>query len=164
MKTWHPKTFILAAGVSFVISVVGCEEQSLSDRKKCRLIAYENKQLKEQIEKQEQFYNKEVKEEKQLKEEQLEKQKQLYEKEIAKQKKLFDEEIKQQKKLVADCLQRKPPDERLREEIENLMDSARRDLELFGELRGENEKLKVQISKLEAQVSQLEKELEEPKN
>jgi hypothetical protein len=161
MKTWHFKTLILTAGVSFVISVAGCEEHSLSDIKKCRLIAYENKQLKEQLEKQEHLYNKEVKEQKKLNEEQIEKQKELYEKEIAKQKKLFDEELKQQKKLLADCLQRKPPDESLREEIENLMDSARRDLELFGELQGENERLKVQISKLEAQVSQLEKQLEQ---
>jgi hypothetical protein len=152
MKNIFQKTIILAIAIAASILTSGCNEQNLSNEKKCRLIAYENKQLTEQIEKQEQFYSKEVKEQKQLNEEQLEKQKQLYEKEIAKQKKLFDKEIKQQKKLVADCLQRKPPDERLLEEIENLMDSARRDIELTAELREENEKLKVQISQLKEQL------------
>lgn len=158
MKNIFHKTIILAIAIAASVLTSGCNEQNLSNEKKCRLIANENRQLKEQIEKQEQFYSKEVKEQKQLNEEQLEKQKQLYEKEIAKQKTLFDKEIKQQKKLVADCLQRKPPDERLLEEIENLMDTARRDLELFGELQGENEKLKVQIRELEAHIAQLEKE------
>ena len=48
------KEFILAVGICLIaVLIAGCEEQNLSTAKESKLIAYENRQLKEQLAQQE---------------------------------------------------------------------------------------------------------------
>ncbi|UCC22711.1 MAG: hypothetical protein JSW23_01180 [Planctomycetota bacterium] len=155
MKLRYYKMLIFAAIATFVLPMAGCEEQHLSDQKLCRLIADENRNLKKQIQKQIELHAAEIEKQEQSHTEYVDKQKQLYEKQIADQRTVLEKEIKRQNKLLADCLQRKPPDERLAKEIEDLIESARADLELIAELRRENEKLQTQISRLEKQLQEL---------
>ena len=50
MRKSVQKTLVLTIGIVFVIMLLaGCQEQALSDTKKSRLIADENRQLKQQL-------------------------------------------------------------------------------------------------------------------
>ena len=54
MKKAVRKEFILAVGICLIaVLIAGCEEQNLSTAKESKLIAYENRQLKEQLAQQE---------------------------------------------------------------------------------------------------------------
>jgi len=54
MKKAVRKDFILAVGICLIaVLIAGCEEQNLSTAKESKLIAYENRQLKEQLAQQE---------------------------------------------------------------------------------------------------------------
>ena len=50
MRNIIQKTLTLAVPVALIIAAAGCQEQNLSNTKKSRLVANENKQLKEQLE------------------------------------------------------------------------------------------------------------------
>jgi len=50
MRRLAQTVFVLGAGIVFIMSIAGCEEQNLSDTKKSRLIAAENMELKKQLE------------------------------------------------------------------------------------------------------------------
>ena len=54
MKKAVRKEFALAVGICLIaVLIAGCEEQNLSTAKESKLIAYENRQLKEQLAQQE---------------------------------------------------------------------------------------------------------------
>ena len=54
MKRTVRKEFVLAVGSCLIaVLIAGCEEQNLSTAKESKLIAYENRQLKEQLAQQE---------------------------------------------------------------------------------------------------------------
>lgn len=124
MKRSAQKAIILAVGVVFVIMLIeGCEEQSLSDTKKHRLIAAQNRQLKEQLEQRDA--------------------------EIGNR----DAEIKKQKKLLEKCRQKKDAlktesKRNFQDQVNEVLNTV---MEENVKLRQEVESLKVQIEKLKKQ-------------
>lgn len=133
-------TIFSVVGIVFVVMLVaGCEEE-LSNVKKHRLIATENRQLKKQLA--------------QL-EVEIERQKTLHNTEIEKQKQLL-EECEQAKKVKAE----QPPENV--EDLFGILNDALTENQVLSE---ENEKLKARVQQLETIIEQLGKELpkmEEP--
>jgi len=130
------KEFILAVGICLIaVLIAGCEEQNLSTAKESKLIAYENKQLKEQMAQREKEFGEQIA--------QLEK------------------KIEEQDRLLEECQQRK---EVLEESFEDELDVRVGEiLEFFAQvdkqLDEENNELKAQVKELQGQVSELEQEL-----
>ena len=137
------KEFVLAVGSCLIAMLIaGCEEQNLSTARRDKLIAYENKQLKEQL----------AQREKKI-EEQLE--------QLAQQEK----KVEEQSRLLEECQQKKEALEtRFKKEVD---DRVSRMQDLFGQLgerlRQKNDQLKAQVDELRAQVSELEQELKKLK-
>jgi len=140
------KTFILAVGIILgAMLFAGCEEEekisdikldTLPDAKRSRLIAVENVQLKQQIEK--------------LKE--------MHAVEIEGIKELNDKEKQRQKKLLDECVQEKSGVEEVSKKgVESYMQ------DFLGPVADENIKLQEDIKTLKAQIEQLKAELEELK-
>ena len=130
------KEFILAVGICLIaVLIAGCEEQNLSITKKNKLIAYENKQLKEQMAQREKEFGGQIA--------QLEK------------------KIEEQSRLLKECRQReKIPEGRFREELDTTVSKM---MDIFGEateqLKQKNDQLKARVEELQGQVSELEQEL-----
>lgn len=136
MKKAVRKEFALAVGICLIaVLIAGCEEQNLSTAKESKLIAYENKQLKEQMAQREKEFGEQIA--------QLEK------------------KIEEQDRLLEECQQRK---EVLEESFEDELDvRVGGILEFFAQvdkqLDEENNELKAQVKELQAQVGELEQEL-----
>jgi len=130
------KEFILAVGICLIaVLIAGCEEQNLSITKKNKLIAYENKQLKEQMAQRE--------------------------KEFGEQMAQLEETIEEQSRLLEEYQQRERiPEGRFREELDAKVSEM---MDIFGqanrEMNQENNELKAQVEELQGQVSELEQEL-----
>jgi len=150
MKRSAPKTLVVA--VSIVVGmmlIAGCEEEEkISDTKpdvkldtppsakRSRLIAIENVQLKEQIER--------------LKD--------SHTREMEKQKNLHTKEKNRQKKLLDNCLREKGVlQEMSKKGIEEFMQ------DILAPLSNENVKMREEIKTLKAQIEKLKTELEEAK-
>jgi len=116
---------ILTVSVAAITLFAGCEEQYLSDTKKVRLIAVENRQLKKQLEQ--------------------------CRKKVEKQEKRYDTDMEKQKKLLDKCLaEKKGLRERLQKKTRDQLDSVLGVvLEQNTKLRDENQKLRARIEKLE---------------
>ena len=134
MKKPAPKAFILAVGVVFVVMLTaGCEEQNLSGTKRSRLIAAENRQLKEQLKQRDAG---------------IERQKELLEK-CLEEKKSLEEQMKEKiKSQVSDILALfGEADKEVREENEKL--------------EAQIEELQKEIDNLKAEITRLKEELKE---
>ena len=142
------KTLVLAVGIVFgLMLIAGCEEEEkISDTKldteldttpnakRSRLIAVENAQLKQQIEK--------------LKE--------MHAGEMQRQKELNDKEMQRQQKKLDSCLRAKAAmDEISKKGVDNYMQN------ILGPIADENAKLQEENKTLKAQIEKLKKELEE---
>lgn len=138
------KMLVLTVGIVLVTMLVtGCEEeQKISetqpdltpDAKRSRLIAVENAQLKQQIEKL----------------------KQMHTGELQRQKELNDKEMQRQQKKLDSCLQAKAAmDEISKKGVESYMQ------DIVGPLTEENAKLQEENKTLKAQIEKLKTELEE---
>ena len=75
MKRPVSKAFVLAVGIVFIMLIAGCGEENLSNVKKHKLIANENRQLKKELE----FSDKEIEKQKKSLDECLQKKKVLEE-------------------------------------------------------------------------------------
>jgi len=122
---------ILVVSVVAIMLFAGCEEQYLSDTKKVRLIAVENRQLKKQLEQ--------------------------CRKKIEKQEKRYDTDTEKQKKLLDECLAgKKGLRERLQKKTREQLDSVLGVvIEENTKLRNENQKLRAQIEKLKEELEKL---------
>ena len=138
------KMLVLAVGIVLVTMLfTGCEEeQKISDTqpdltpdaKRSRLIAVENAQLKQQIEKL----------------------KQMHIGELQRQKELNDKEMQRQQKKLDSCLQAKAAmDEISKKGVESYMQ------DIVGPLTEENAKLQEENKTLKAQIEKLKTELDE---
>jgi chromosome segregation ATPase len=131
------KEFILAVGSCLIAMLIaGCEEEKPSAVKENKLIAYENKQLKEQMAQRE--------------------------KEFGEQTAQLEKKIEEQSKLLEECRRReKIPEGRFREELDAKVSEM---MDIFGqtnmELSQENNELKAQVEELQTQVRKLEQELQ----
>ncbi len=140
MKKAVRKEFALAVGICLIaVLIAGCEEQNLSTAKESKLIAYENRQLKEQLAQQE--------------------------KRIEEQLAQREKKIEEQSRLLEECQQRREVlEERFKEEIDTRMGKV---MEVFAQLNKqlneENNKLKAHVEELQGQVSELEQELKKLK-
>lgn len=142
------KMLVLAIGIAFgTMLFAGCEEeQNLSDTKadakldeppdvkRSRLIAVENAQLKQQIEK--------------LKD--------LHAREMQRQKELNDKEKQRQQKQLDGCLRAQAAMEEISKKgVDNYMQN------ILGPIADENAKLQEENKALKAQIEKLKTELEE---
>lgn len=144
----------LAVCAVVIMSIGGCEEENLSNIKRHRLIADENRQLKKElelcdkeIERQKELHKKQIEEQKELHNEEIKKQKELYDKRMEMQKKLHNKKMKRQRELFAKRLQEQTPAE-LQKTIQELKGNILRNFEEIIKLREENKKLKAQIEEL----------------
>jgi len=142
------KTLVLAVGIVFGLMLIsGCEEEqkipdtktdaqldTTPDAKRSRLIAVENAQLKQQIEK--------------LKE--------MHAGELQRQKELNDKEIQKQQRQLDSCLRAKAA---MGEISKNGVESYMQDI--VGPLSDENSRLQEENKNLKAQIEKLKTELEE---
>jgi outer membrane murein-binding lipoprotein Lpp len=138
---------ILAVGSCLIaVLIAGCEEQNLSTVKKSRLIAYENRQLKEQLAQQEKKI-----------EDQLAQQK----KEIKEQVAQREKQIEERNKLLEECQQRrKILEERFEGEVNTRINEKMAIfIQASEQMRQENDEFKAQVAELSAQVSKLEQQL-----
>jgi chromosome segregation ATPase len=150
------KEFILAVGGCLIVMLIaGCEQQNIPTEKKNRLIAYENKPLKEQLAQQDKKIEEQDRllKECQQKREVLEK---VFEKEQQQEKK-----IEEQDKLLKECQQRRDVlENRFNEELNGIIKEV---TEVFSQsdeqMRQENDRLKAQVEELKAKVSNLEQQL-----
>jgi outer membrane murein-binding lipoprotein Lpp len=143
MKKTVRKEFVLAVGICLIaVLIAGCEEQNLSTTRRDKLIAYENKQLKEQLAQRE----KEI-------EEQLE--------QLAQQEK----KVEEQSRLLEECQQKKEVLEtRFKKEADDKVSRMRDLFDQLSELLGQkNDQLRAQVDELRGQVSELEQELKKLK-
>ncbi len=147
MERMVRKEFVLAVGSCLIaILFAGCEEQNLATVKKSKLIAYENRQLKEQIAQQEKKI-----------EDQRAQQEKKCEEQLAQQEKKCEE----QNKLLGECQQRK---EVLEKRFDKAVDARTSTaMEIFRQateqIKQENDELRAKVGELKAQVSKLEQEL-----
>jgi uncharacterized protein YukE len=136
MKRTVWKEFILAVGSCLIAMLIaGCEEQNLSAVKENKLIAYENKQLKEQMAQRE--------------------------KEFGEQTAQLEKKIEEQNKLLEECRRgEKIPEGRFREELDAKVNEM---MDIFGqtnmELSQENNELRTQVEELQTQIKKLEQRL-----
>ncbi len=118
---------ILAVSVAAIMLFAGCEEEYLSDTKKVRLIAVENRQLKKQLEQ--------------------------CRKKVEKQEKRYDTDTEKQKKLLDKCLAKKKGlweqlHKKTRDQLDSVLGVV---IEENQKLRARIEKLKEELEKLEGQ-------------
>lgn len=121
---------ILAVSVAIML-FAGCEEEYLSDTKKVRLIAVENRQLKKQLEQ--------------------------CRKKVEKQEKRYDTDTEKQKKLLDKCLAekkglRKRLQKKTRDQLDSILGAV---LGQNTKLRDENGKLRERIEKLKEELEKL---------
>ncbi|MCK4753522.1 MAG: hypothetical protein KAS75_08740 [Planctomycetes bacterium] len=127
------KTIMLIVGIVIITSIAGCEEESLSNTRKGRLVAVENMQLKEQLKQ--------------------------CEMEIEEQKKLHAKEIESQIALLEKCEDIKSALEKrtqknIREQTTSILGPI---MNKNTELIQENQKLKSYIVQLEKELEELKK-------
>jgi len=123
MKRPVQKALVLAVGV--VVLIAGCGAPEPPSVKKSRLIAAENRQLREELEQRS--------------------------KEIEKLKERHDREMKEQEEVLAKCLEeketwKKKSQESIRDQVKGVLDVV---VEENAKLREENEGLKAQIEELQ---------------
>ena len=136
MKRPVQKALVLAVGV--VVLIAGCGAPEPPSVKKSRLIAAENRQLREELEQRS--------------------------KEIEKLKERHDREMKEQEEVLAKCLEeketwKKKSQESIRDQVKGVLDVV---VEENAKLREENEGLKAQIEELKAERGQVEEAKEDP--
>lgn len=136
MRKRAQKAFILAVGVTIVLSA-GCQEEEISGTRKTRLIASENIRLSKEIEKRDE--------------------------KIQKLEKLHAEQIERQEELLTECLAQKETLEgKLQQNLRELVDSVLAVvMEKNVELRGENESLRAQIEQLKTKLAEGEGDQED---
>ena len=122
------KEFILAVGICLIAMLIaGCEEQNLSTAKESKLIAYENRQLKEQLAQQE--------------------------KKIEEQGRLLEE--CQQRKKVLEKRFKEEVNAGISEVVEIFGRANRELLRGNNKLKAQVEELQAQVSKLEQELKRL---------
>jgi len=171
MKKAVQKISVLAVGVVIML-IAGCGEQSPSNTRRSRLIAYENRQLKEQLEQ----LGREIEEqkillakclqEKEASEEQLQKSgkaqmENLLRSVTKENSKLHQtvERLKAQVEQLKEELEKlrgseilKEWEEEIQKSIKGLTENVIRDIEEIAKLREENTKLKMKIVELEKEL------------
>jgi outer membrane murein-binding lipoprotein Lpp len=136
MKRLVRKEFILAVGSCLIVMLIaGCEEEKPSAVKENKIIAYENRQLKEQMAQRE--------------------------KEFGEQTAQLEKKIEEQNKLLEECRRKeKIPEGMFREELDAKVSEI---MDIFGqanmELSQENSELRTQVEELQTQVKKLEQQL-----
>ncbi len=127
------KEFILAVGICLIaVLIAGCEEQNLSTAKESKLIAYENRQLKEQLAQQE--------------------------KKIEEQGRLL-EECQQRREVLEESFEDEL-DVRVGELLEVFAQLAKQLNEENNELKAQVKELQAQVSKLEQELKRLKPPVE----
>ena len=157
MKRPGQIALVLTVGI-VVISVMGCAEQNLSDNKKCRLIANENRQLKKQIETQKESLVEEIERQETLVAKCLQEKKALEERSWKN-----IQELRQENENLKSRMRRleksiPPSDEQLQQQVNDLGEHALKDFEEIIKLREENKQLEARIQQLESEL----RELKEP--
>ena len=127
------KEFILAVGICLIaVLIAGCEEQNLSTAKESKLIAYENRQLKEQLAQQE--------------------------KKIEEQGRLL-EECQQRREVLEESFEDEL-DVRVGELLEVFAQLTKQLNEENNELKAQVKELQAQVSKLEQELKRLKPPVE----
>ena len=162
MKRPGQIALVLTVGI-IVVSIAGCGEQNLSDNKKCRLIANENRRLKKEIETQKESLVEEIERQEALVAKCLQEKKTLEERSWKNIQELRqeNENLKTRMKRLEKSIP--PSDEQLQQQVNDLGEHALKDFEEIIKLTEENKKLKAQVQQLEARIQQLESELPLPK-
>jgi len=163
------KEFILAVGICLIAMLfAGCEEQNLATVKKSKLIAYENRQLKEQRAQQEKKIEEQTaRQEKKIQEQVAQQEKEIQEraaqreKEIQEQLAQREKKIEEQNRLLRECQQRREVlEKRFNGEVGTAVNKT---MEIFGQvneqIQQENDELKTQVHQLQTEVSKLEQQL-----
>jgi chromosome segregation ATPase len=161
------KEFVLALGSCLIaVLIAGCERQNLPTAKENRLIAYENRPLKEQLAQQEKKIEEqdrllgECQQRREILEKSLEKEQQQ-EKKVEEQLAQQEKKIKEQDRLLRECQQKREIlENRFNEEVGTAVSRAMGIFQQTDEqLRQENDQLKAQVEELKAQVSKLQQQL-----
>ncbi len=138
MKSPGLKACVLAVGIIVIMLNAGCEKEQLPDKKKARIIAAENMQLKKQL--------------------------QRRDSEIEKLKGQRENVLKKPKELLAECQEEKKYlEEALAEKFDSQMNEFSGSLIVENEkMFRENENLKQQIEKLKTELEEIKKLTKQP--